>query len=200
MLPLKSLRLRCIRAAVRAGRSRVRGKKGYLRQCAVFLLFAFAAFLVGCGHTSDSGLEGMFYSHEEEFEALLMMAQSEPKIITITPTVVVTSTSVESGWPGAQRLGLSRATWDRYQRLFKDLRLDGGVSKGEHGAVSFKADGPSLLNGDSEKGYVYSPLPLSPTVEDLGRFKPLETNRNSHGSYLAYRPIKLHWYLYLNFG
>jgi hypothetical protein len=126
------------------------------------------------------------------------MVNSETSIITVTPKLVVTKTGMVEGWGGGDGQGLSKERWDQYQRLFKDIGLRGGFSRGE-AAISFKVDVPSLSNGDSEKGIEYSQKVPEPIVSDLERFEPPKRDRDKYGGFTAYKSLSTaHWYLYLH--
>lgn len=162
-------------------------------------VLACAVLLVDCGHTSDAKLEALFHNHETEFNQLMLMAKSETRILTITPRLVVTETSTEEGWEGAERQGLARDKWNQYQELFESLGLHGGMLRGGK-TISFETDTASLWNGDSEKGFLYSEnASLTPTVSDLGRVRASEEYRDPHGGFTAYKLLQPHWYLFIHF-
>lgn len=64
------------------------------------------------------------------------------------------------------------------------------------GSTWFHAELPSILNGDSTKGYVYSPGTLSPVAEELDHYLPVPTSLDKYGGYVVFKAIKPHWFLY----
>ena len=164
--------------------------------CIIICLFQTA-----CGrHSSDAELLRVFRRHEASFHDLLKMVQSDTQIVTMTPSVLITRTKrLQAENPDISDIrsaGLSKERWMRYQTLFRNLGLKGGVLRGDGGSFCFKADTESVWNGDTSKGYVYSDATVEPRVPDLDRYRPLGDTVGRHRPYIAYRQIEPHWYLY----
>jgi hypothetical protein len=138
-----------------------------------------------------------FSGREREFNQLVAMAQSDSRFITIAPDQFVTQSVIGTGWKEAEDQGLAKSRWDAYQELFRRLELRGGLSRGGS-IIYFRADMPSLWNGDSQKGFVYSVDPLSPTTQDLEGYVPAPNQRDRYGGFVVYKPLKSHWYLFLD--
>ena len=133
------------------------------------------------------------------------MLRSDVNVHTITPRDLVTNTEIVRVLDGdlgkVERAGLSKERWYRYQKLFRDLGLRGGVLRGELGCVCFKAEPESLFNGDRSKGYCYSEHePTGAIVSDLSVYRPPGDAFGHRSSYIAYKLIKPHWYLYFARG
>jgi len=127
--------------------------------CASLFLHACAA---GWIHTPDASLDRIFREHQFEFEALLGEVQADSKLTTLQPSGVIYAGHLlnvgEANFSDLERLGLPRERWVRYQKQLQDLGLEGGILKRD-GSVEFRVDPGSFLNGDSYKGYVYTPTP-----------------------------------------
>jgi len=153
-----------------------------------------------CGHVSDRSLRKRFDSHEADFHALRGMFISDAGIMAITKKGIRTATVIVSPRDGLERVGLSPARYAQYIRLLEALGLEGGIVRGDNSTIWFGAETPSILNGDSTKGYVYSNAELTPCVTDLNSYKPGPAALNQHGGFVVFSLIKPHWYLYRQAG
>jgi hypothetical protein len=109
----------------------------------------------------------------------VVMTQADVQILSMSPKGVVTAKETilasDADSTMSKRFGLSRNKWTRYQQLFRDLDLPRGLSR-DGKIVWLRMDVPSTLNGDSDKGVVFSPSPLKPCVLDLDNYKPPPTS------------------------
>jgi hypothetical protein len=160
-----------------------------------------ALFLCGCGggHTPDAQIEKLFDKHRAEFEELLTMARADaPQVLSVTPRGIVTQKRIinlaEHDYVRAE-IPLSDARLDRYRKLLSRLHLLGGVLGGNR-SVEFEVDPPSLMNGDSSKGIVYSEEPCSRVLDDLDSYEAEGRDRSSSG-FMVYKRLRPHWYIYL---
>jgi hypothetical protein len=126
----------------------------------------------------------------------MSMASSETRILTITRTQVVTEGSTDKGLEGAEKQGMSKDRWTEYQRLFEVLNLQ-ALARGE-GSIAFQVDSPSDWNGDSEKGFEYSPVRPVPLISSLDQIDRSEIKKDKFGGFTAYKALKGHWYLYVH--
>jgi hypothetical protein len=166
--------------------------------CASALFMGACA--VGRSHTSDSKLEQTFHRHEAEFEALLADVQADKNLKTIQPDSLIYADHLlnvsENDLSALERLGLTGERWLGYQKQLRRLGLAGGVLKGE-GRVEFRADPGSIFNGDSYKGYEYTPTPPQHLKSNLDRYRIADSEKDESG-WSVYKPLKGHWYLHLH--
>jgi len=150
--------------------------------------------LVGCGHTSDEELVKIFQQGEGKFLLLRGMARSDWDSNMIRLYVTRTARTYEE----ADHQGLSKERWREYQTLLKELRLSGVAASEDR--VEFRFDPPSLFNGDSEKGFLYSETPLAPLLTSLDGFSPSEPTPTPNHNHLAYRAIQAKWYVFIYYN
>jgi hypothetical protein len=127
------------------------------------------------------------------------MANADKTFITITPRIVVTSAGTFESPAEAERAGMSDRRWADYRRLFATLGVPGGIFSSED-ALAFTVDRPSILNGDSEKGFVYSLQRQEPQAADLDSYHPSRQSLDPFGGYIVYKRLEPGWYLYLHYN
>src|SRR5207247_863156 len=98
--------------------------------------------------------------------------------------------------PTEKELGMTKKRWSDYMRLMNVLTIT-GVSKSDSNRVSFKIDPESMFNGGRTKGIAYSVVSLKPLVTSLDGYKPTPDVLDDHGSFVVYKELRPHWYLYL---
>jgi hypothetical protein len=156
----------------------------------------------GCGHASDGSMRVNFVNHEGAFNELKNLFMHDVDVISISRTVIVgreKTVSLSSGKPGDfDNAAISAARYAIYLNLFDQLGLKGGITRDTRRAdsINFPAELPSLLNGDSTKGYWYSPDEVTPCFENLERYKPPQILLQRREGYAIFSPLKTHWYLY----
>jgi hypothetical protein len=158
----------------------------------------FNACSVGQRHTSDATLERNLLDHQAEFEALLLEVQADDKLSMISAREARYADRVMSAKDGLlemERAGLTRERWARYQQQLNDLGV-ARVTKDKRD-VEFRVDEGSFLNGDSYKGYWYSPNPPEHTKASLDGYRISESDRAPYGGYYVSKPLKGQWRLYL---
>jgi hypothetical protein len=74
--------------------------------------------------------------------------------------------------------------------------MEGGVLKGD-GRGEFRVDPGSFLNGDSYKGYVYTPTPPDHIRSSLDGYRRCDRDSDRSGGWAVFKPLKGNWYLYL---
>jgi hypothetical protein len=175
---------------------KVRLINGIVRVIGVVTLYVAVLSAFGCTHVTDESLKKKFSSHAAQFEELRSMLSSDVGFVTISRRVIVTRTkTLNSPRSGLERVGLSPDRYAHYLQLFDALDLKGGVSRNENG-IWFRAETPSVLNGDSTKGYVYSQTDRAPCVADLDAYVPPPNARDQYGGFVVYARLKPKWYLY----
>jgi len=161
----------------------------------VFLI-CVVLFSTACGrHTSDADLKLIFNRHEEQFQRLLAMVQTDGAGKTIGPRYIRQS---RLHYGETEHQDLSEERWKQYQDLLSELGVEGVATDGS--SASFRVDSPSIQNGDSDKGFFYSETPPEPSFADLDGYKISPSTRTKHGDYLAYRQIRPNWYLYIHYN
>ncbi len=97
---------------------------------------------------------------------------------------------------GLEHLGLPRGRWTSYNEQIRRLGI-AQITKGE-GFVEFRVDAGSLTNGDSYKGYEYSPVPPAGLRKaSLDAYRISEDDKDRFGNFTVYKPLEGDWYLYL---
>jgi hypothetical protein len=122
-----------------------------------------------------------FHDHRPDFDNLKRMIESETTVTRILPT-------------GGPMDPPPKARRQEYDRLFAELGLSYGVSRGANGAVWFTASCIGLVSNGSCKGVVYSPAQPDPLFEVLD--DAITDPRIRNGG-VGYRPIEEEWYLFL---
>ena len=146
-------------------------------------------------HTEDRNLIALFQSKRIEFIQLVNFVRRHRELRFISPDTLVTNSEIIHLIPGKQNYTqwLSEADWKRYLNLKRQLHLHAGIRSTEQPAsIYFPADAASLSNGASEKGFVYSEVPLAPLKKELDDLRGTQVK-------LAYRALYPNWYLYLAF-
>ena len=159
---------------------------------------AIAIWLLGCGtHTSDTRLITFFYHHEASFERLVTMADEDRNLHAITRDSVMIK-SGKGDWAVMSPHAISVTRWEEYQKLFKELNLPVGIVKSGQD-VDFRIDNYSMLNGDSSKGFYYSPeSPPGACTTELSACASKQ--RIGPAGLTVNRMIKPRWYLYLHYN
>jgi hypothetical protein len=154
---------------------------------------------VGRSHTSDASLERVFNQHEAEFDELLGEILADSQLTTVqTRNLIYRGRLVEvseSNYSEAERLGLPKASWVKYQKQMRSLGVT-GIMKGE-GGIEFRVDPGTMFNGDSYKGYWYRPTPPGHVQASLDGYRVSDRDLDKFGGWLVFRPISQNWYLYL---
>jgi hypothetical protein len=166
----------------------------------IILLNACAA---GRKHTSDLVLEQNFLRHKAQFERLCAEVQTDKKLEMIGHNKLrYAGQSVSIGNNHAElvdigRLGFTKDRWIMYQHYLENLGV-AQITTGENGYIEFRADGASLGNGDSCKGYGYSIAQPDNIKASLDSYRISENDKDRFGNYVVFRPIGGNWYLYLS--
>lgn len=155
------------------------------------LVAALLALQFACGHPSDARLAKQFYAHESEFIELVHMAETDFPVYRI---------AFDFSFPENR---LSAHRWNDYRARFDRLGISKGISKPLGGDYTmFMASTEGLLfNRGSSKGYVFSQSQLRPCVSDidLESYEPPLWAAENKLSWIVYKPLKEHWYLYYEF-
>jgi len=162
-------------------------------------ILLMGACAVGGRHTPDSKLEDNFVLHGAGFEALLAQVNADDKLHMVRADEVLYGGgrfSSRGDLSVLEQLGLSRERWASYKDQLRRLGIV-QITKGE-GGVEFRVDTGSLMNGDSDKGYEYSPTPpAGHRKANLDTYRISEDDKDRFGNFYVYKPLKGNWYLYL---
>jgi hypothetical protein len=100
-----------------------------------------------------------------------------------------------AGWPRPEsELGFSRQRWDEYRKLFKELKITGGLARSPQQQpidIMFIASSYGLATGGSYKGYLYSTEEQSPIVDSPELEQAEMKNTRS-----VYKKLKGNWYIF----
>jgi len=159
---------------------------------ALCLMFALREPLKATIEPSDRELKALFFEHESDFQRLVEMCRADSHLTRIAQDF--TWLEDNTSWP-RKNIGISKERWDEYRKLFTKLRLKGGVSRENLPSpeIYFIASAEGIVPSGSFKGYVYSPVPLSPTVDSLDG-KLAASSKGSRAT--AFKALKGTWYLY----
>jgi hypothetical protein len=165
-----------------------------------FVSLSLGACAVGWNHTSDRVLEDLFSKHQSEFVALLAEVQVDSTLTTVQRDIVIragNSVRIHDGDSSSlQRVGLTLERWQHFQERLRSLRLY-GVIKGKD-SVEFRVDRGTISNGDSYKGYRWhASVPACHVRESLDGYRRSDEDKDASGNWIACKPLKPHWYLYL---
>ena len=140
---------------------------------------------------SDAILEANFKEHEADLELLAEMSETDSKVVRISSGF--TWLNDNSRWPRPDsELGFSEERWDAYRTLFKKVGLEGGITREEHGEVTyFIVSSKGLVTHGTSKGYAFSKQELHSTVDSLDDF-----TRMPKGEGVFFKRLKGHWYLF----
>jgi hypothetical protein len=161
----------------------------------VFKHLFFAALLAGlipaCDeqHTSDAAMVKNFQRHKPALAELLQMSKEDEHVIRIATDFTRLDTNWSWPRPDSQ-LGFSRARWDHYRALFREVGLEAGLSRASNG-VYFTVSTRGIVSHGSSKGYFYAERPPTPLVNSLD--DEAQRNHPEHGS--AFKSISGDWYL-----
>jgi hypothetical protein len=154
---------------------------------------------IGWWHPSDSELEKTFIKNRVAFENLLKDVRADKDLKSIGATRVIyhdVFIRAEDDSSAMKRAGLTAEHWERYTRQMKALGVLRITQSDEQ--VVFKVDRNTVMNGDSEKGYVYSlNVPSRHRKESLDGYRLSRGDMDEDGSVYIYRPLCGHWYLFL---
>ena len=165
------------------------------------LISAMSGFLAGCNsalgdsHSSDAALISNFQNHEKDFDRLIQMAKEDPHVVRIANDFTWLDSDYHWPRPDSQ-IGFSKERWDEYRAMFAKLGLGAGLAWSREGAIFLTASAKGLTISGSEKGYVYSLKPLSPTFDSLDNMHDEIRNGKVKPGLPVYRKIKEDWYLY----
>ena len=161
-----------------------------------------ALFFAACGHPSDEQMSRMLRERQPDFDRLLKMFEDDPQEMFIRPYVILGNNHLcdipRTGPSEAmlQQVGLSRARWNEYSRLFDILGLEGGVVRNGD-RIFFAVEDAGWFNKFTVKGVVYSSLPIEPVVPDLTA--QYARNERPRGGGTFYKRVARNWYLFLDY-
>lgn len=176
---------------------------GAQRSLTIPILFSLLMLECACGigwwHPSDSELEKTFIKNRVAFENLLKDVRADKDLKSLGATRVIyhdVFIRAEDDSSAMKRAGLTAEHWERYTRQMKALGVLRITQSDEQ--VVFKVDRNTVMNGDSEKGYVYSlNVPSRHRKESLDGYRLSRGDMDEDGSVYIYRPLCGHWYLFL---
>jgi hypothetical protein len=174
-----------------------------IRAVSLLASLVLSFVLAGCGLSSDSALERLFRDHEKEFEELRSLSMRTSAIEMISAKEVRTTErlmKLNGRLPnevlGEQQSRLSESEWRKFMKLMQDLSIDTAFIDVPRNGVTLRINGPSLFNGDTEKGISYSESPPTPLVSDLDGYEAPLDQQDRHGGFTAYKALKANWFLY----
>jgi hypothetical protein len=155
----------------------------------------------GCGphQPSDASLERRFNRERPELEHLVRMVDEDWNMARIAPGFTWRQDNV--AWPRPEsEWGISRERWDEYKKLFGQLELRDGITRGEKssdvlldiwswGIVPSGISVSYLHCGQPRNGYAHTEPPCI-EKKDSGRAE--DTHRNAY----RYKRIDQNWYIY----
>jgi hypothetical protein len=151
------------------------------------LIVATALLIVGYGWLTgpphDATLERQFPGRESDLQQLVLMAGQDKHLDRIAPDFTWLDT--DASWPRAN-VGFSHERWNRYRDLFRHAGLPVGIMKDAGDTIYFPIYSAGIVPAGSEKGYVYSEKPLSPTVASVDWMS----------GDLGFKPLGKNWYIY----
>jgi len=141
---------------------------------------------------SDVVLRDRFLAKQSEYDRLVKMSNEDSRVVVIRDNLTYLDT--DASWP-RKDIGFSEERWNEYKRLFRELGIEGGISRHTDlpHAVFVESYGSGGALASSNKGYVYSQTPLSPLVQSLDS---LPRDFGSSGHAIAFAPLAKDWYLY----
>jgi hypothetical protein len=141
------------------------------------------AFQLGCGYPSDRELEKRFYENRTDFETLGSMLVEDIDIRVLDQDNIF--------YKGDSPRVISGERIEKYRRLMKKLRIDGGIARDYDGSASLIVKYKGILIHTSGKGYYYSTGEVTPIVESLD-----EVIRNERDDTRpTFKRIEGNWYL-----
>lgn len=152
-------------------------------------ILAIGLLLAGCGdrpHAKDQEMLDHFARHEKGFEELAAMLRQDKQLVRVVKDWT------EPTDPAAA--GVSAGRIAEYRRRFQELGIPRGFrARHDPECFSFIASTVGLGISGSGKGYAYLEGIPDLIVKDLDTYKSPDGR-----SFLAYRPIKGNWYLFLD--
>jgi hypothetical protein len=146
--------------------------------------------------SNEPTLRSLFEAHQGQLWRLVVMIREDHRLQAVTRDgVAVKLPDDDFVMRGPSELQGLR--WQEYQKLFDAVGLPAGVGQYES-AVYFRAVEPSVGNGDTEQGLVYSEAPLPECSTEIARCIPPRAQR--HSGLVLYHQIAPHWYAYLRYG
>lgn len=177
-------------------------KRAELTSCSVEIRFVVELtvaialiFMSGCGVPPDSSLRDKFFRERSSLVELVQMSNEDEHVSLIMPNFTYLDT--DASWP-RKDIGFSEERWNEYRRMFRKLGIDGGLVRRTDyhpSAVFIVAYASGGVLASSDKGYAYSPQPLSPVVDSLDAF-PRERYLNGKGHAIEFEKLGDGWYLY----
>jgi hypothetical protein len=146
---------------------------------------------------SDAAMTRQFSRHRDGLEALATMAKEDSMMSRIAFDFTWRQDSV--AWPRPEaKWGITRARWDQYRRLFRQVGVSEGLTQDRNGNIYFLVHTQGSVVGGASKGFVYclreeaSPDTFSPCSEqrDFGR------RDDGKGEGDEYRRLSQHWFIY----
>ncbi len=151
--------------------------------------------LIGCGraHVSDTSIIRYLNDNESSLLQLRDMVAADSASQTISPNAFISKTESTNRFRESHIPQIRR---EAYRKRLVELNLD--AVAGDARRVTFRYDPPSIKNGDSAKGLLYSQDPVSPVLDSLDQFK-VSTGPQGDLTKTAYRRIRPNWYVYLSY-
>jgi hypothetical protein len=153
-------------------------------------VFILSVLLTGCdnsAHPTDEVMRDNFKLHEAEFEKVISMLKIDQKLERIDDSWTLPD--------DPSSIGISPSRIADYRRIFADIKVPRGVIVyNKTGRVLFLASALGLGISGSEKGYAYLQEESDLIVPSLDGYESPD-----HRSFTAYRHLKDHWYLYLDY-
>ena len=172
-----------------------------LQTCCLALLSLFffrgcdSVSVLGDSHSPDAKLIANFQSHEKDFDQLIQMAKEDPHVVRIASDFTWLDSDYHWPRPDSQ-IGFSQERWNEYRNMFSKLGLNGGLAWSWDHSIFLTASAKGLTISGSEKGYVFSEKPLSPTFDSLDNMHQEIREGRVKPGLPVYRKIKDGWYLY----
>jgi hypothetical protein len=146
-------------------------------------LLLFDHFVINHRHPSDADMIKKFYKHKAQFEELreMLLADKDVRGVNLKRIVLVN-----------ENKNIPEERIMKYRTLLSKLDLNGGVGvSANRKNISFTSSLNGWATHNSEKGYMYTDIPIESTsiFSGLDTFKP-------HEIHSGVRLIEKNWYLY----
>jgi hypothetical protein len=138
---------------------------------------------------SDSDLEKVFQENRGDFEKIVQMSDEDSNVMRIA--FDFTRVDGKESSSDDSELGFSKERWDAYKTIFRRLRIEKGITRGEDGTIIFLAFTKGVFGSGITKGFMFTKRNTDcdvDSLDDLKRFR---------GRYFLCKRLELSWYLYL---
>jgi hypothetical protein len=158
------------------------------------LMIVFGCNRSAPGDSSDAQLEIRLIKYRTDFDQLIKMADEDRGVARIAEKFYKLNSNNSS--PIFEPADMfSRTRWDQYRKLFQRLDLKNGLMRlPEYPNVIFLVPFENVLiqwgSESYDKGFAYSPQPLSPSMDSLDNPNPIRQKN-------TFKHLMGNWNLYV---